>query len=156
MKKAIITIALLLVSLIPTYVLIFQAMRTAVPDATIHGIEVSPAFVRWNLRREGEEISETTTGEARANKKFKKTEPQKLDSLAEAASVTWEAEPDQVRIAIYNLTADNTFVGYATTEEVATHALNGTEDHLQVVIVADWKFTKIVSARAAYSFEVNG
>ena len=43
-----------------------------------------------------------------------------------------------------------------TPEELLTHPLVGTSDRLQVIVVADWAFTKVVSARAAYSFEVNG
>lgn len=156
MKKAIITIALVLIALIPTYILVFQAMRTAVPDATLGEIDVAPAFVRWSLHGKGEEVSETNTGETRSNKKFNKAVPQKLDQLAEAAAVTWEVAPDRVRIAIYDLTDNNLFRGYAAPEELATHALNGTDHHLQVIIVADWNFTNNVSARAAYSFEVNG
>lgn len=156
MKKVIITIALVLIALIPTYVLVFQAMRTAVPDATLGDADIAPAFVRWSLQGKNSEVSQTSTDEDRANKRFGKAEPIRLESLADAASIRWEIAPKQVRIAIYNLTENNTYVGTVTPEELLTHPLVGTSDRLQVIVVADWTFTKVVSARAAYSFEVNG
>lgn len=154
MKKTIITIALLLVCFIPTYVLVFQAMRTAIPPAMLNGAEVAPAFTNWQVHIGGEATADTNIGTKRAEKKFNKTEPQKLARLADAASLTWEVAPDRVRVAVYQLSAESTFVGYLAPEELPTHALNGTDDHLQVIVLADWYFTKTVSARAAYSFEV--
>ena len=75
MKKVIITIALVLIALIPTYVLVFQAMRTAVPDATLGDADIAPAFVRWRLQGKNSEVSQTSTDEDRANKRFGKAEP---------------------------------------------------------------------------------
>ncbi len=154
MKKVIITIALVLICFIPTYVLVFQAMRTAIPPAVLNGTEIAPAFVNWQVHTGGEETSDTNIGRKRAEKKFNRTDPQKLECLADAASLSWEIAPDRVRIAVYDLAAETPFVGYLAPEELATHALNGSGGHLQVIVLADWYFTKTVSARAAYSFEV--
>ena len=154
MKKVIITIALVLICFIPTYVLVFQAMRTAIPPAVLGDTEIAPAFTNWRVHTGGDETTDTNIGTKRAEKKFNKTEPQKLGCLADAASLSWEIPPERVRVAVYDLSAETPFAGYFTTDELAAHELNGSDHHLQVIVLADWYFTKNVSARAAYSFEV--
>lgn len=154
MKKVIISIALVLVSLIPTYILIFQAVRTAVPDATLDGVAVTPAYVRWSLSGGEEDGAAVSPDEKRANKKFEAAEPLTLTDLTDVARLSFSPAPERVRVAIYNLTQENTFVGFVSLEELKSHELVGTTDRLQVIVIADWRFSSIVSARAAYSFEV--
>lgn len=153
MKKVIISIALVLVSLIPTYILIFQAVRTAVPDVTLDGVAVTPAYVRWSLSG-GEDGSAVSPDRERANKKFEKAEPLTLTDLTEVARLTFSLPPERVQVAIYNLTEENTFVGVVPLAELSSHELVGTTDRLQIIVLVDWRFSGVVSARAAYSFEV--
>ena len=155
MKKTIVVIALVIACLIPTYILVFQAVRTAVPEATFDGEELSPAYVRWSLTGHEDETSEVSQGIESAKKRFDRADPVLLSAITDLARVDFSLAPARVQYAVYNLSQDNAVV-YLTPEELATHPLAATEDHLQVVLLAEWVFHDAVSARAAYSFEVNG
>lgn len=155
MKKTIVVIACLIACLIPTYILIFQAVRTAVPELTYGGEELSPAYVRWSLTGRGDETSEVSQNTESAKKRFGRSDPVRLSALSDLARVEFSLEPARIWYAVYDLSRENE-LSFLVPEELASHPLAETDDHLQVVLLAEWVFNDAVTARAAYSFEVNG
>ena len=153
MKKAIIVIALVIVCFIPTYILVFQAARTAVPDGTLDTVVLEPDYVRWRLTGGEGDVSEVQPNTDSAKHKFDKKDPVLLTQISDLTRLNWTPAPLKVTVYVIDLNDGTTSGPYALTDLPSDDAFDPTP-HLQVVVYADWQFTKNVTARAAYGFEV--
>ena len=153
MKKAIIVIALVIVCFIPTYILVFQAARTAVPDGTLDTVVLEPDYVRWRLTGGEGDVSEVQPNTDSAKHKFDKKDPVLLTQISDLTRLNWTPAPVKVTVYVIDLNTKIMSGPYALTDLPSDDAFDPTH-HLQVVVNADWQFTKNVTARAAYGFEV--
>ncbi len=155
MKKAIVWIAILLVAFIPTYILIFQGMKTAVPTVTLDATELRPAMVQW-VTEDGEgNVEPTSPLQPVMDFIFRHSDPVVLTSLTEVGEMEMELTPSFAQLDVYDLTSD-TPAPYATVSLDALRAgdVPVVTGPVQAVLAVEWVITDRIRVQAIYSFEV--
>ncbi len=152
MKKVILWMAILLVAFVPTYILIFQGIKTAVPEVSLGDEgEIKPAYVEW------------VTTDAEGNEKsthpmtwlmrflFNQKDPNMLATLSDLGELKFEESPNVNYVDVYG--SDGKPVTYQLADIAAGNYTPLTEAK-QVVVGLVWTVSSRVTIRAFYSFEV--
>ncbi len=155
MKKVIAWIAILLVAFIPTYIIIFGGIKTAVPDVILGDSVLYPSTVRWVTVEDEQVVSETSPLQPVMNFLFSHSDPTVLTSVNSIGALKMELEPSFAMVYIYDLTSESSeaamIVSYAD-------ILEGKVDKLdypaQVDLALKWVITDSIHIQTVYTFEV--
>ncbi len=150
MKKAIVWIAIMLVAFIPTYIIIFGGMKTAVPEMTLGEEELRPAMVRWV----SEDSKPTSPLQPVMKFLFRHDDPVVLSRAEELTSIQFEMEPSIAVLNFYDLTVTGAEPTTLTLAELRTGGAPVLVNPTQIALDIEWVITERIRVQATYSFEV--
>ncbi len=164
MKKFVIGIAVLLVAFIPTYILIFQAVKTSVatPDVYYDGKILEPALMGW-VTMDNEGNKKATLQNNFFNIKesqFEKAEHIRLEELSDVADITYAQQPALVTVQLYDMTVNYNDPNdpqqpiTTTPEEIAKGGVTGYENPTQIILRVEWDISPYLRTYVGYSLEV--
>ncbi len=155
MKKVIMWIAIILVALIPTYIIFFQGMKTAVPEVSIGDTQLYPSMVRWVTEDGDGRQKETSPLQPVMNFLFSHSDPVVLSSLGELDGLALELEPSFAKLYVYDLSGEGGEPTMTlTTEELRAGTFTEPTYPAQADLAVEWVISDRIRIQTTYSFEV--
>ncbi len=162
MKKIILWTAIILVALIPTYVLVFQAIKSAQPDVNFAGAPIDSAAYRWVTFDSSGNVDLTSRSEKSMEKDFWRSTPIVLKNLDELSALSFSRQPSSVNIVMYDLTKSPSDFEDGIVKPYAVVSLSDIQAgkapdvtvKTQALVGIEWLISSRIHIQAMYSFEV--
>ena len=154
-KKAVIWTAVILVLLIPTYLLVFGAVKTAAPVVSCEGGEVEPVYLRWVLTDRDGGQTDTGYNERKVERKAERDEMYPLSSLASLTTLSFGRAPESATIFVYDMSgAGKTYSPVSLSSfDPSVYEVTG---ETQVGLTVAWSLSSHVTLQAVYGFSYMG
>ncbi len=154
MKKVILWVAVLLVAFVPTYILVFQGIKTAVPEAYLGDIKLSASDMIWTTDDGNGNVKPIKPMDAVMEFVFNFKDigeiSREITSLEDLNKLKFEQKPDKIFIDIFNESADKP---YYTLADIQSGDYPNLTERTQVMVEVRWVISSRVGVRAFYSFE---
>ncbi len=152
MKKGILWIAILLVALIPTYILIFQAFKYDPPTVKLNGTTLDPTYYKWENDGNGDQPVVFVPDEEDVREDFAEAVTV-LSSVNDLKKLTFSKKLDKAMLRMENLeTKEKVDMEYTSFRDGKVSYTPTHKTQITLSIMCD--FAGEEQYYAMYSFEV--